>query len=247
VEKNQAVIGGKLVGNEFGAMAGDELQYHFESDRDVDEAQLTVFYSTLRDGASLDIHVDGKVIGDIKCPPTGGWWSFVGMPITMGPLSKGPHLLLIKSNGININLDRYSFSVANGDSRYIEAEDYQNATRLNHVQAVPSAHGGKIVDNEFGGVRGDSLMYEFSLLKEIKSGQFDVVYASPLNDAVCQILIDGNEVGKIKCSNTGSWFYFFKDSLPVKNLKPGKHILIVKSLGANLNIDYFVIYPTPAR
>jgi hypothetical protein len=50
--------------------------------------------------------VDGKVIGDIKCPPTGGWWSFVGMPITMGPLSKGPHLLLIKSNGININLEK---------------------------------------------------------------------------------------------------------------------------------------------
>lgn len=124
---------------------------------------------------------------------------------------------------------------------FIEAEHYENQTRINHVQECPVAHNNKIVNRDFGSSPKDELEYTFSTGKNIAVGILSVYYATMINQARLSIFLDGNRIGDLSCDNTGGWWNFSRAEFLLRSLPAGTHRLVVKSNGGNVNLDVFAI------
>jgi hypothetical protein len=106
--------GGRIINHDFGASSGHWLQYEFNVDSDVEKGILLISYATERNGVILLPSINGESLGPVSCRNTLGWDAFKDVAVSLPPLKAGPYNLVIRCNGVNVNLDRFVFRLSRG-------------------------------------------------------------------------------------------------------------------------------------
>jgi hypothetical protein len=233
--------GFQILGNEFGADAGDFVEYAFSTSKKLTGQSLNLVYATRMGNAKVTVFLDRRSLGTFNLNNTYDWFRFSLMTIPLGELSAGQHSLRINSNGVNVNFDYFFIVSPDNQPILIEAENPVNKTRVDHGQICPPAYGGKILDNQFGSETDDYAEYEFVVNDVFSPRILNIVYATELKGVVCDLFLDGKSIAPVSFPSTRHWWDLHSIPIPIGALDEGQHSIKIKTRGQNINLDALIL------
>jgi hypothetical protein len=249
--------------------AGEWLEYTV----DVTQAGTYLFSASIAAptaGGTFHLEVDGvNVSGTLVAPNTGGWATFQNVKVSDFALTTGQHVLrfVVDQAGSNTyfgNLDRFSLTIAGGQSYYnpstsntvpgtIEAEDFDTGGEAIAFKETTLANEGNsshrgiqevdIQDYTSGGVTTTWISHfratewlEYTLNVQA-SAYYDLytTVSSLGTGGTLGVYVDGVSIDQLQVPDTGSWNT--TTSLVTNNvyLEEGSHVIRFKALTEGTN------------
>jgi len=207
-------------------------------------------------GGALTLEVDGTVIGTEAIADTGGWWTWIAVPIGDITLTPGAHTLKASWTTGNVNFDRIDVTrigdVAAPVSEVpgqIQAEDY-NPADISDDDAGNFGNAAEYTDDvdvwstvgeeglTVGRTRdGEYTTYELNVTE---AGTYNLaarVATGNIAGGALTLEVDGTTIGTETIANTGGWWTWIAVPIGDITLTPGAHTLTATWTTGNVNFD----------
>lgn len=250
--------GGHTVGT---TRTGEWLEYTVEAQVDGPYVASVRLASGAANPGSLELAIDGEVVGDVDVRNTGGWWRWTTPVFGNVELTPGEHVVrLTWTDGADINVDWFALGergprVENSIPGRVEAEDFdiggQNAA---YNDLDPANRGGAERDEgvdlwpivgEPGGVTvgttRDGEWIEYTV-EAANGGIYDFslrVATGAADPGAIELSLDGRAIGRLEPEPNGWWTWSVERAARAY-LPSGRHVVRLSWVdGAEINFDWF--------
>jgi len=210
---------------------------------------------------SLELTIDGDLVGAIDVDNTGGWWQWTNPVFGSADLDAGEHVVrLTWTDGADINVDWLAFDarrprVASSVPGRVQAEDfdlggqgvvYNDLDPTNRGGAGP-AEGVDLwpIRGEPGGITvgttRDGEWTEYTV-DAARGGIYDFnlrVATGAAASGAIEVSLDGRQVGRLAPEANG-WWNWSAERVARADLSSGTHVVRLTWVdGAEINLDWF--------
>ncbi len=210
-------------------------------------------------GGSVQVSMDGRTLGTVSVPASGGWQTWADASLFGVPLPKGTHTFTVTAVTGGFNLHYLDFKKVHllGSSSTVPAEAYAGGGE--GVGYHDTTAGSEATPNATGFLRGEDVDVENS-----KEGRYDVGfiaagewlrydvyspttasydvrlrYASNTSGARAAVLVDNVSATPtwVSLPSTGDWQGWAESPVTTVTLSAGTHALYVKTDSGGFNLN----------